>query len=503
MEKRIFNDEDVEISLLKDIPLSYAKGNLVMPIRRENGDLVAAVADDRGMLALRELARRYGLKPRAEHLSGESVLELINRFYGHLGSAEEVMGHISGEDLASVATEFERPRDILELTEEAPIIRLLNALLQQAVKERASDIHIEPYEKDLEVRIRVDGVLRRVLAPPKIIQDALISRVKIMANLDIAEKRLPQDGRIRLLVGGRDIDIRVSIIPTVFGERGVMRLLDRVQGVLGLWEVGLDKGDEKALEELLMRTSGIILVTGPTGSGKTTTLYGCLNRIHTEEKNIITVEDPVEYQLKGIGQIHVNPRIGLTFASGLRSILRQDPDVIMVGEIRDQETAEIAIQASLTGHLVLSTLHTNDAPSALVRLLDMGVEPYLTATSIIGILAQRLARVICQNCKEPYEPSPTEVQYFASPPERLWRGRGCVRCGSTGYQGRTGIYEFLVVDNETRQMITERKNSHVIKNTAMARGMKTLRADGLEKVLAGVTTLEEVLRVTQKDHADL
>jgi general secretion pathway protein E len=503
MDRKPYRDEDIDVSLLKDIPLSFAKGNLVMPLRREDGVLVGAVSGEKGALALRELSRSYGLEPRAEHVPEEEVLELINRYYGRLGSAEEVMGGISGEDLSSVATEFERPKDILELTEEAPIIRLLNALLQQAVKERASDIHVEPYEKELDVRLRVDGVLRRVLAPPKIIQDALISRIKIMANLDIAEKRLPQDGRIRLLVAGRDIDIRVSIIPTVYGERAVLRLLDRVQGVLGLWEVGLEKESEASLEELLMRSNGIILVTGPTGSGKTTTLYAALNRVHTEEKNIITVEDPVEYQLKGIGQIHVNPRIGLTFASGLRSILRQDPDVIMIGEIRDGETAEIAIQASLTGHLVLSTLHTNDAPSAVARLLDMGVEPFLAATSVTGILAQRLVRVICPHCKETYVPSETEAAYFAEPPARLSHGTGCDRCGSTGYQGRTGIFEFFAFDNEIRQMVTEQRSAHAIKSYAVSHGMKTLRADGLQKAAEGVTTLEEVLRVTQKDHADI
>jgi len=386
-------DEDVEHALLKEVPLSFAKGNLIMPLRREGDRLLAAVADDRGIMALRELSRRFGLKPCPLSLSPGLLLDALNRYYGQVGSAEDVMGNIAGEDLSAVATEFERPRDILELTEEAPIIRLLNAILQQAVKERASDVHIEPYEKELDVRLRVDGILRRVLSPPKIIQEALISRVKIMASLDIAEKRLPQDGRIRLLIGGRDIDIRVSVIPTAFGERAVLRLLDRRQGLIGLHEVGLDRKDESRIDELLRRTSGIILVTGPTGSGKTTTLYAALNRIHTEEKNIITVEDPVEYQLRGVGQIQVNPRIGLTFASGLRSILRQDPDVIMVGEIRDVETAEIAIQASLTGHLVLSTLHTNDSPSALVRLIDMGVEPFLVASSLVGV---QIGRASCR-----------------------------------------------------------------------------------------------------------
>jgi general secretion pathway protein E len=502
-------DEEVDHSLLTGIPLSFAKGNMIMPLRREEGSLVAAVTDERGILALRELSQHFGLNPRPLLASPGILIDAINRFYGQVGSAEDVMDNITGEDLSSVATEFEKPRDILELTEDAPIIRLLNAILQQAVKERASDIHIEPYEKELDIRLRVDGMLHRVLAPPKIIQDALISRVKIMAGLDIAEKRLPQDGRIRLLIGGRDIDIRVSIIPTTFGERVVMRLLDRKHGVIGLREVGLDEREERLFRELLERPNGIILVTGPTGSGKTTTLYSAINRIHTEEKNIITVEDPVEYQLRGIGQIPVNTKIGLTFASGLRSILRQDPDVIMVGEIRDKETAEIAIQASLTGHLVLSTLHTNDASSAVVRLTDMGVEPFLVSSSLIGILAQRLVRVICPACKEPYSPSEAEKTYFSesafvakSLSFQLYRGKGCDTCLGKGYLGRTGIFELLVVDDDVRQSISLRADAMSIRNAAVLQGMKTLRADGLEKVLRGITTLEEVLRVTQKDAAE-
>ncbi len=499
----VIHDEDVEHTLIMEVPHSFAKANMLMPLRRENGHLVAAVADEKGVLALRELSRHLGLAPRPLGAEAGVIIDAINRFYGQVGSAEDVMDNITGEDLSAVATEFEKPKDILELTEDAPIIRLLNAILQQAVKERASDIHIEPYEKELEVRMRVDGILRRVLTPPKIIQDALISRVKIMATLDIGEKRLPQDGRIRLLIGGRDIDIRVSVIPTTFGERAVLRLLDRKQGVIGLWEVGLNETDEKRVEELLKRTNGIILVTGPTGSGKSTTLYAAINRIHTEDKNIITVEDPVEYQLKGIGQIHVNPKIGLTFASGLRSILRQDPDVIMVGEIRDVETAEIAIQASLTGHLVLSTLHTNDAPSAIVRLIDMGVEPFLVASSLMAVLAQRLVRVICPHCKEPYAPSEIERSYFENlPPEgkfTLYRGKGCDKCQGKGYLGRTAIFETLLITDAVRQMISDKVNAQGIKNIAVAGGMKTLRNDGFEKALKGITTVEEVLRVTQKD----
>lgn len=499
----VIKDEDVEIAILKDIPLSFVKNNLIFPIRRKDSELIGAVADDRGLLALAEVSGRLGLSPGAVIAPAGVILDAINRFYGRMGSAEEVMDTITGEDFASVATEFETPRDLLELTEEAPIIRLLNSLLLQAVKERASDIHIEPYEKELDVRLRVDGILHRILSPPKIIQEALISRIKIMSSLDIAEKRLPQDGRIRLLLGGRDIDIRVSVIPTSHGERAVLRLLDRKQGLLGLWEVGFSREDEKKLEEHLHRPDGIILVTGPTGSGKTTTLYAALNRIHTEEKNIITVEDPIEYQLKGVGQIQVNPKIGLTFAAGLRSILRQDPDVIMVGEIRDLETAEIGMQASLTGHLVLSTLHTNDAPSALVRLIDMGVEPFLVASSLSLVIAQRLARMICPHCRISYKPSGLELSYFTDKPAELYRGTGCELCKNKGYLGRTGIFELLVIDNEIRPMISDRIDSQRIKTHAISGGMNTLRTDGIQKVMSGVTTLEEVLRVTQKDYADI
>ncbi len=486
-----------DLSLLREIPITFAKTNLVLPLRISDGELMGLVADENGILALLDLAKKRGLRPSWQTVSKEELLSLIGRAYGGLGSAEEVMESISGEDLSTVATEFERPKDLLELTDDAPIIRLLNALLRQAVKERASDIHIEPYEKELEVRFRIDGILTKVLTPPKIIQDAMVTRIKVMANLDISEKRLPQDGRIRLLIGGRDIDIRVSIIPTVYGERVVLRLLDRQQGVKGLHEVGLEGEDMRLMEQLLSRTNGIILATGPTGSGKTTTLYACLNRIYSVTKNIITIEDPVEYQLKGIAQIQVNPKIGLTFANGLRSILRQDPDVIMVGEIRDIETAEIAIQASLTGHLVLSTLHTNDAPSAITRLLDMGIEPYLLASSLSGVVAQRLVRTICPECRVSYIPNSYEVSLFETPPERLFRGRGCPLCKETGYFGRTGIFEILVIDSEIRDLISLKKDSQTIKEYAIRKGMKTLRADGLKKVLKGYTTLEEVLRVTE------
>lgn len=498
-------EDQVEMKLLAGVPLAYAKGNLLMPISARDGELVCAVSNEEGLFALRELSREMSLKPRALWGSPELIAAAINRYYGQLGSAEEVMEDLRGEDLTSVATEFERPKDILELTGEAPIIRLLNALLKQALKERASDIHIEPFEKELEIRLRVDGVLRKILSPPKIIQDALVSRVKIMANLDIAERRLPQDGRIRLLIGGKDVDVRVSLMPTIHGERAVLRLLDRRSGVISLGEIGMDRQSRDAFEDMLQRQNGIILVTGPTGSGKTTTLYAALNKVHTEQKNIVTIEDPVEYELKGIGQIQINPKVGLTFASGLRSILRQDPDIIMVGEIRDLETAQIATQASLTGHLVLSTLHTNDAPSAITRLLDIGVEPFLLASSLVGVLAQRLVRLNCPSCSQPYDLPREYMEHVGdiSGAKSFKKGRGCAECGNTGYTGRAGIFELLLITPEVRALITEKADAKTIKDKAVTQGMRSLREDGFMKVARGITTPEEILRVTQKEYAGI
>jgi len=495
-----YNDIKPDLSLLKEIPISYAKKNLVLPLSVIDGKLYGLVCGENGFFALREIALKKRVIPSPLYTDKQHLIGEINRLYGQIDSAEEVMQRISDDDFSSVATEFESPKDILELTTEAPIIRLINALLRQAVKDRASDIHIEPYENEIDVRMRIDGVLKNVLKPPKIIQDALISRVKIMAGLDIAERRLPQDGRIRLLIGGKDIDIRVSIIPTVHGERVVMRLLDRRQGIMGLSEIGLDSYQNAIVEEVLKNQSGIILVTGPTGSGKTTTLYAALNKIHTEQKNIITVEDPVEYQLKGIGQIQVQPRIGLTFASGLRSILRQDPDIIMVGEIRDIETAEIAVQASLTGHLVLSTLHTNDASSAITRLIDMGVEPFLLSSSLICVIAQRLVRIICNKCKYEYTPTEQELTYLSQLGvniKKLYKGKGCEKCRKTGYYGRIGVFEVLKIENQIRRIIKKGVSSYDIKEIAIKRGMKTLQMAGLEKVYSGETSLEEVIRVTE------
>ncbi len=496
------DDSGVDTALLGRLPLAFARANLLLPLREEDGRLLVAAGDPANFSALDELRGLFGLPVEMVVTTPHAVLEAINHLYSRIsGSAQEVVEELEGEDLSTIATELSEPRDLLDLTDEAPVIRLLNSILFQAVKERASDIHIEPYEREVEVRFRIDGILYKMLTPPKVVQEAIISRVKIMAGLNIAEKRLPQDGRIRVIVAGRDVDIRVSIIPTFFGERVVLRLLDKKKGLLSLEDMGMSVSGVQTMERLLSRNNGIILVTGPTGSGKSTTLYAALNRLNSPEKNIITIEDPIEYQLKGIGQIQVNPKIDLTFANGLRSILRQDPDIIMVGEIRDTETAEIAIQASLTGHLVLSSLHTNDSCTAVTRLIDMGVEPFLVASSLSAVLAQRLVRRICPHCREEYT-SEREYPGIALPPV-LYRGAGCEACFGLGMLGRTGIYELLLIDAEICSMIIKHTPAGVIKEYAVSKGMTTLREDGLIKVAAGITTIEEVVRVTQEDYADL
>ena len=495
-------DSLVDTAFLARLPLSFARSNVLLPLMEQEGSIVVAMGDPANLLALDELQGVFGMPATAVVVPRQAVLDAINRLYSRMsGSAQEVVEELEAEDLSTIATELSQPRDLLELADEAPVIRLLNSILFQAVKERSSDIHIEPFERELEVRFRIDGILYKMLAPPKVVQEALISRVKIMSGLNIAEKRLPQDGRFRVIVAGRDVDIRVSIIPTFFGERVVLRLLDKQKGVISLTNIGLSPRDVTAMERLLGRSNGIILVTGPTGSGKTTTIYAALTKLNSPEKNIITIEDPIEYQLKGIGQIQVNPKIDLTFANGLRSILRQDPDIIMVGEIRDAETAEIAMQASLTGHLVLSTLHTNDSATAVTRLVDMGIEPFMVASTLSAVLAQRLVRIICPHCKEEYRP---EREYAGIElPATLYRGRGCDRCFGLGSIGRIGIYELLLIDAELCSMVIKRAPAGLIKEYALSRGMQTLRDDGLSKAAAGITTIEEVLRVTQEDYADL
>ncbi len=496
------DDNQVDGALLARLPLAFARKHALLPLRQEAGRLLVALGEPTDLLAQDEVAAIFGLPLQGTVVPRQEVLDAVNRLYSRFaGSAREVVAELAGEDLSAIATELSQPQDLLDLTDEAPVIRLLNSILFQAVKERASDIHIEPYERELDVRFRVDGILYKMLAPPRVILDALVSRVKIMAGLNIAEKRLPQDGRLKVIVAGREVDIRVSIIPTFFGERTVLRLLDKQRGVLSLTDIGFSDRDKTVMERLLTRSNGIILVTGPTGSGKTTTLYAALSRLNAPEKNIITIEDPIEYQLAGVGQIQVNPKIDLTFANGLRSILRQDPDIVMVGEIRDAETAEIAMQASLTGHLVLSTLHTNDAATAVTRLVDMGIEPFMVASTLSGVLAQRLVRVICPHCREEYQPE-REYAGITLPP-RLYRGRGCDHCFGLGMLGRIGIYEMLLIDSELCSMIIKRTPAGVIKEYAVSKGMRTLRDDGLDKAAAGITTIEEVLRVTQDDYADL
>lgn len=496
------DDSQVEPLVLSRLPLAFARNHLILPLREEEGSLTVATANPANFAALDEVRGLFGKPLQVVAVPRQVLLDAVNRLYSrNSGSAREVVQELEGEDLSTLATEFSGPKDLLDLTDEAPVIRLLNSILFQAVKERASDIHIEPYERELEVRFRVDGLLYPMLSPPKVIQDALISRVKIMSGLNIAEKRLPQDGRIRVIVAGRDVDIRVSIIPTFFGERVVLRLLDKNKGLISLKDMGLSPRDVTTFHRLLSRTSGIVLVTGPTGSGKSTTLYAALNHLNSPDKNIITIEDPIEYQLKGVGQIQVNPKIDLTFAAGLRSILRQDPDIVMVGEIRDAETAEIAMQASLTGHLVLSTLHTNDSATAVSRLIDMGIEPFMVASSLSAVLAQRLVRVLCPHCKEEYLPD-RDYPGIALPP-KLYRSPGCEKCFNLGALGRTGLYELLLIDSELCSMIIRQTPAGVIKEYAVSKGMRTLRDDGLAKAAAGITSIEEVLRVTQEEYADL
>ena len=411
----------------------------------------------------------------------------------------QMVEDLGGEmDLASIANSVPETEDLLEKENDAPIIRLINALLTEAVKQHASDIHLETFERRLVVRFRVDGVLREVVQPKRELAPLLVSRIKVMAKLDIAEKRVPQDGRISLRVGGRDVDIRVSTMPSNAGERVVLRLLDKEAGRLTLNALGMPAALRKQLTDLLLRPHGILLVTGPTGSGKTTTLYAGLAEINDQTRNILTVEDPIEYNIEGIGQTQVNVKADMTFARGLRAMLRQDPDVVMVGEIRDRETAEIAVQASLTGHLVLSTLHTNTAIGAITRLRDMGIEPFLLASSLIGVFAQRLVRVLCTHCKEPYQPSTMEQAFLGVGGAQIFKAVGCEHCNQTGYRGRTGIYELVGVDDKVRHMIHAQDSEEAILQ-AVRPSVKSIRDDGVQRVRDGITTLEEVLRVTQED----
>lgn len=503
---------EVSISLPSEIssdftaltPISFLKRHLMVPVQIHD-DAFIAINDPFDFQALDDLRRILSLSGARPVLCPHAaIISAINFAYDMTqNTAEEVMQDIDEEDPEALFTEIEETGDLLDDTSDSPVIRLVNLMFSQAVRDKASDIHIEPYQNSLKIRQRLDGILYDMLSPPKHVQAALISRIKVMAKLNIAEKRLPQDGRMELKVANKEVDIRVSTLPTAFGERVVLRLLDKSSILVSLSELGMPDDRLLPFSEQIKAANGIVLVTGPTGSGKTTTLYAALTSINNTDINIITVEDPVEYRISGIGQVQVNNKIDLTFASGLRSIVRQDPDVILVGEIRDTETAKIAIQSALTGHLVFSTLHTNDAASAITRLIDMGIEPFLIASSVNAILAQRLIRLICPDCKVAYRADRESIEKLGLDPEEMegrevCRGKGCATCHHTGYKGRGGIFELLLMDKDMKSLILHTANANAINELAVEKGMISLRQDGAHKVMEGITTIEEVYRVTNQ-----
>jgi type IV pilus assembly protein PilB len=480
-------------SLISD---TLAKRYSALPIGYEDSKLVVAMSDPANVFALDDIRTVTGLEIKPVVSTRSDITNAIARFHRLEESVSDIVG--------AAADESEEAEDLAktkELVEDAPIVKLVNLLITQAVNERASDIHVEPHERDVRIRYRIDGVLHEVMRSPKSIQSGVISRLKIMADINIAERRIPQDGRVGLVVGGKAIDLRVATLPTVYGEKVVIRILDKSSVLLNLQDLGFSEGNFRRYESSFKKPYGMILVTGPTGSGKSTTLYATLNIINTPERNIITVEDPVEYRLPGVNQIQINPKAGLTFASALRSILRSDPDVVLIGEIRDRETAQIAVEAALTGHLVLSTLHTNDAPSAISRLLEMGIEPFLVSSATDGVLAQRLLRVLCDRCKELYAPTEEALLGAGIPlnPDgtapKLYRPVGCTHCAKTGYHGRTGAHEVMLKTEEIERLTSERRSAEEIGRVARDQGMRLLRDDGIDKVLAGVTSIEEIMRV--------
>lgn len=501
-ENDITAEPAVEPEALERLPFGFAKRFQLLVQQRKKG-LVLVHTDQTPFDAITETRRVLG-KPfklkKVEHEEFEAML--TSGYQRDSSEAKQLMEDIGNEaNLFTLADEIPVTEDLLENEDDAPIIKLINAMLSEAIKEGASDIHIETYENQLLVRFRIDGVLREVLKPNRKLASLLVSRVKVMAKLDIAEKRIPQDGRISLRIAGRAVDVRVSTMPSSHGERVVMRLLDKNNARLDLQDLGMTKASREIFAELIRKPHGIILVTGPTGSGKSTTLYAGLTDINSKDRNILTVEDPIEYELAGIGQTQVNTRVDMTFARGLRAILRQDPDVVMVGEIRDLETAEIAVQASLTGHLVLSTLHTNTAAGAITRMEDMGIEPFLLSSSLLAVLSQRLVRTLCPDCMEAYKPSDAECEILGlekAKGVKIYRPTGCEKCSQTGYRGRTGIHELLVVDEDIRDMIHASKGEQKIEKY-IRKNTPSIRHDGFEKVLAGKTSLEEVLRVTRED----
>ncbi len=491
---------------IKELNISEAflKEKTIFPIQIKDDTLTIAVFDPFDLHAIENLKNSLGKNIKILLSTEETIVEAIETYYG---TGESTMGrmveNIKDDENSFTDTDLDTEH-IRDMASEAPVIKLVNHIISKATEMGASDIHLEPFAEDLILRYRIDGILHNFEAPPKKLNSALCTRIKIMAKLDISERRLPQDGRIKLKVHGKDIDMRVSTLPTLYGESLVIRILDRDNLTVELEKMGFPKQELEQFQKLIHKPYGKLLVTGPTGSGKTTTLYGALQNINTPDKKIITIEDPVEYQIRGVNQIHVKPQIGLDFASGLRSIVRQDPDVIMVGEIRDAQTADVAIQAALTGHLVFSTVHTNDAAGAITRLLDMGVENYLISSALLGILAQRLVRVICRTCIEPIEVAPALIVEIDNPGQdsiKAFHGKGCKECNHTGFRGRAGIYELLVVDDTVRQLILTKATSQIIRESARKKGMTTLREDGWKKVAKGITTVEEVLRVTLNEQS--
>ena len=492
-------------AFLSQFPARVMLNKQVLPLENDDGSLMgvtSTISDSSGIDELRLATGKdfsLALAPSLE------IARCIKRCLGvGADTVQSMVTEVGENGLQIIDQDMENDMDLMEAAEGASIIRFVNQILIEAIQLRATDVHIEPFENELQIRYRIDGVLKDVSIPPDVrrFQAAIISRIKILSHLDIAEKRLPQDGRIKIKIDNVEVDVRVSVIPMLHGEAVVLRLLSRSSVLLGLEELGMSQEDVKIFSKLLELPYGIILVTGPTGSGKTTTLYAALSQINDIERKIITIEDPIEYHLRGINQIQVSTKAGLTFASGLRSILRHDPDVILVGEIRDRETAEIAVQASLTGHLVFSTLHTNDAPGALTRLVDMGVEPYLVASTLEGVIAQRLVRIICSDCSEEYTPTNPDhlrAEFGGVLPDKLRRGGGCPRCQGMGYLGRRGIFEQMVVNQELRHAITEGASHTMIRDMALKNGMKTLREDGLRYIVNGETTVEELLRLTKDE----
>lgn len=498
------NELTIPEELIRLIPPEMAKGSLVMPVVKRHNVLKLAMVDPLDINAMDNVARVVKMEIEPLMVTESDLKQALERYYGLKTIVEETLDRIKQQEVTLVKDEGEDldrdERISVDMVEEEPVVRFVNSLLAQALADNASDIHVEPSKHDMRVRMRVDGKLRDVPSPEKKLFLPIISRIKILAGIDIAKTRTPQDGRFNIRESNREVGLRVATFPTIYGEKVVLRLLDKSTSLYGIDNLGLLRDDKEKIKNVLKRPYGFILSTGPTGSGKSTTLYAIMNSINSPEKNIITIEDPVEYTLEGLSQAQVNPRAGLTFESGLRSILRQDPDVIMVGEIRDKETANIAIHSALTGHLVLSTLHTNDASSAVMRLVEMGIEPFLVTSSVTCVIGQRLIRKICPECKESYYPTDSIHKAFQIKDDvLLYRGKGCPACTYKGYRGRTGIYEVFIIDDELREMIINRVSSETLKKKACEKGMRTMRDDAIMKVLSGVTSLEEALTVVQEE----